>query len=347
MKKPLLFCLFAIVLVAVAMWLLRQRSLSAPSPGLKPAVVTDASPTPILPSSVPVSPTAKQLPGGAPEPADPRWKGREIKRQVDPNSEWKMPINFYGRVVDENDLPIPGAKVEFSWTDLSAEGSSQSSTLSDSTGAFSLEGKTGRVLQVDVSKDGYYKPKNERLKSFDYAGFWEANYHEPDRAKPVLFRLLKKGQGEPLSAGEKQPTIPPDGTPVRLDLLNGARASPQGQVEIAAVTNTEKYPPRMFDWQAAIAIPDGGLLEHNMEFPFEAPEEGYVPKVEIKMSASAPDWRRSLEKSYFIRFGTPPKYGRMRVRINGASPKVFLDYAVNPSGSRNLELREAEQLSSP
>ena len=94
-------------------------------------------------------------------------------------------------------------------------------------------------------------------------------------------------------------------------------------------------------------VPDGGLLEHALEFPFEAPEHGYVPKVEFKMQAAAPDWKRVVEKNYFIRFGTPPKYGRIHVRFNGASQKVFLKYTVNPSGSRNLETKTDEQFSNP
>ena len=281
--------------------------------------------------------TRFQKPGGVYESTDPRWEIVRTKDKTDRNWEWRMPVNFYGRVVDENDRPIAGAKVDFSLTDLSAEGSSQSSTLTDSGGDFSLTGKTGRVLQVDVSKDGYYKPKSERLKSFDYAGFWEANYHQADRAAPVLFHLRKKGQGESLSVGETRPMVPSDGTPVRLDLFAGGRISNSGQVEVAAVTNTDKYPPRVFDWQASVAIQDGGLVEHNLEFPFEAPKEGYVPKAEFKISAIGPDWKRSIEKSYFIRIGMPPKYGRIRIRFSGASQKVSLQYAVNPTGSRNLE----------
>ena len=257
-----------------------------------------------------------------------------------------MPINFYGRVVDENEQPIVGAKIEAQWSDLSANGASSEVTSSDSHGSFSITGKKGRGITIRIAKEGYYTPKQQRT-SFDYAAFWEANYHEPDGANPVVFRLLKKGQGETLSAGEAWPTIPADGTPVRLDLLNNARVSNDGQLEISAVTNTEKYPPPVFDWQAAIAVEGGGLLEHDAEFPFEAPEEGYVPKVEFQMPASAPDWRRSIEKSYFVRIGTPPKYGRIRVRFNGASQKVSMHYAINPTGSRNLESNTAESSSPP
>jgi len=248
-----------------------------------------------------------------------------------------MSINFYGRVIDENDRPIPAANVEFSWTDLSPGGNSTGATTSGLDGTFSLQGKSGRVLQVDVSKDGYYKVRSERLKSFDYAGFWAANYYEADPVKPILFHLRKKGEGERLSTGELHPPIPPGGTPVRFDLLNGGRISGEGQLEIAAVTNTEQYPPRTFDWRATISVPSGGLIEHNSEFPFEAPEQGYLASVAVNMPANAPNWQRVFAKTYFIKFGEPPKYGHIQVRLNGASQKATIVYSINPNGSRNLE----------
>ena len=130
---------------------------------------------------------------------------------------------------------------------------------------------------------------------------------------------------------------------MRVDLLNKGYISADGQIEVGAVTNTEKYPPRRFDWQASISLPDRGLLEHDLEFPFEAPTDGYQPMVDFKMPADSPDWTRSIEKSYFIRFGNPPKYGRIRIRLNGASQKVYLRYAINPTGSRNLEAPTDDQ----
>lgn len=298
-------------------------------------------------SNTPVVAARQQKPGGPYVSSDPRWASVREKDKTDHNWEWKMPLDFFGRVVDENGSPVPAARIEFFWTNLSTEGSSTVTTFSTSNGTFSLEGRKGRVLQVDVSKDGFYKVRNERLRSFDYAGFWEANYYEPDPAQPIVFHLRHKGAGETLSAGDTQPPVSADGTPVRLDLLGGGHVSSNGQIEIAAVTNTEKYPPRLFDWEASIAILDGGLIEHDFEFPFEAPDHGYVPKVQFKMQANAPDWKRVVEKSYFIRFGTPPRYGRIHVRFNGASQKAFLSYTVNPSGSRNLEAKTDEQFATP
>jgi hypothetical protein len=257
-----------------------------------------------------------------------------------------MPINFYGRVVDQNEQPVSAAKIHAQWSDFSPNGASSEDTLSDARGSFSITGKTGRGISIRVDKENYYTPKRQRI-SFDYAAFWEANYYEPDPAHPVTFHLRKKGVSERLSAGETQPFLPANGDPTKLDLLNGGQVSSNGEIEITAVTNTEKYPPYRFDWQASVAVLDGGLIEHDLEFPFEAPETGYAPRVTFEMPANAPDWKRSVEKTYFIRFGTPPRYGRIHVRFNGASQKVFLTYAVNPSGSRNLEANTDKPFSDP
>jgi Carboxypeptidase regulatory-like domain len=332
------------VAATAVLWWLRSSPLSA-APQASVMAKQSATPT-STPSSIAQAPPAgRQIPAGTHEPSDPRWKERELKRRIDPQYEWKMPINFFGRVVDENEQPVPSAKVELSWTDLSQAGSSQTQTTTDAQGFFSLLNQTGRHLEVRVSKDGYYTPKRQQI-SFDYAAFWEADYHVPDPNNPVLFHIRKKNQGEALRSGEIRPTMPADGTPVRFDLLNGGRLSPDGQLEIAAVTNTEKYPPRIFNWRATILVPGGGLIEHNAEFPFEAPEDGYQPSVGFDMPTNAPDWKPLIEKSYFIEFGSPPRYGRIQVQINGGSQKASVRYWVNPSGSRNLEANSNEQVSS-
>jgi len=345
-KRNLALVLSALIVVALGMlwWLgvpLSKRVPQAPVEAT-PTVAPYGSPQPDIARA---TPTGRQIPGGRPEPSDPRWKEREVKRRIDPEYEWKMPINFFGRVVDENEQPVPSATVELSWTDLSQAGSSKAQTTTDAQGFFSLLKQTGRHLEVRVSKDGYYTPKRQQI-SFDYAAFWEADYHVPDPNNPVLFHIRKKNQGEALRSGEIRPTMPADGTPMRFDLLNGGRLSPDGQLEIAAVTNTEKYPPRIFNWRATILVPGGGLIEHNAEFPFEAPEDGYQPSVGFDMPTNAPDWKPLIEKSYFIEFGSPPRYGRIQVQINGGSQKASVRYWVNPSGSRNLEANSNEQVSS-
>jgi hypothetical protein len=336
--------------LAVSIGLVRRLPRSAkasPDASVRADDPSSSATSPPKITNTRTDPVGPQKPGGPYVSSDPRWAVAREKDRVDHNWEWRMPIIFFGRVVDQDDHPIPAAKVEFNWTDLSAAGSSTETAFSAADGSFSLLGKKGRVLEVDVSKDGFYKLRAERLRSFDYAGFWEATYHEPDPARPVIFHLRKKGVVETLTSKDIQPPLPATGDPTRIDLLNGGQVSPDGQLEVSAVTNTEKYPPRLFDWHASIAIRDGGLIEHKLEFPFEAPEDGYTPSVTFEMPADAPDWRRDVDKTYFIRFGTPPRFGRIHVRFNGASQKVFLSYVVNSSGSRNLEAKTDEPFSNP
>ena len=84
-------------------------------------------------------------------------------------------------------------------------------------------------------------------------------------------------------------------------------------------------------------------MEAPTEFAFEAPEAVYSQPFEVNMRASARDaWRVSAEKTLYFAFGQPRKYGRLHFRTDGASRYVFIDYVLNPSGSRNLE-EAAEQ----
>ena len=289
-----------------------------------------------LPPPTRSSNNPRQLPGGVYEPADPRWKERRARDAVDPNWEWKCAIDFYGRVLDEEDRPVADADVHFQWNDLSRAGASSLRTKSDAQGYFALRGQRGKGIIVRVWKPYHYCPK-QRL-SFEYANVSDANYHEPDPKHPVIFHLRKMNKGEPLVMGSARPILPVDGTPVRIDLLAGSDTAAQAQLELSAVTSTEKYPPRVFDWRAAISVPDGGgLAEHHDEFPFQAPEAAYVPRVEFDMPADSPEWKPFVERNYYIRFGTPARYARIHLRINGANAKPTIDYAVNLTGSRNLE----------
>ena len=76
---------------------------------------------------------------------------------ADHDFDWKQPINFFGKVVDENGQPVADAVVKFIWNDISTNGSSESQTVSESSGLFSLRDKRGKCLDVYVSKDEYYR----------------------------------------------------------------------------------------------------------------------------------------------------------------------------------------------
>lgn len=175
---------------------------------------------------------------------------------------------------------------------------------------------------------------------FEYASPYEETFHVPDEAHPVVFRLLKKGDTEPLLQRSVELVLPGDGSGRTVDFLVG-KVAETGSLQIKTWKppfSTEPI-PKPYDWRIVVEIPGGGFVEHQDTFPFTAPEEGYVSSVDLHMSPDlGPQWSVGIEKNYYFRFGTPPRYGRLVLRTSGDSKVVFVDYYLNPKlGSRNLE----------
>jgi hypothetical protein len=250
---------------------------------------------------------------------------------------WQTPIQFYGKVEDEKGNPVEGANVQFSWSEEPTEsGARTSGTKSDSNGLFSLQGKRGPTLAVTVGKDGYYASQGGR-KAFSFGSLAPGQFSS-DPQNPVIFALRKKGQGAELIASQKVLRVPTDNTPIRVDLLQ-EKAGTSGQLEISQ----NKPPSReATEWSFTMTIPDGGLVENQSEFPFEAPETDYQPTVELRFSQGATNWATHIKKIYYIALGQPTEYGWLRVETDLSQQSVFLTYAINPTGSRNLEPMEPQ-----
>jgi hypothetical protein len=250
--------------------------------------------------------------------------------------KWRNPIEFYGKVVDQHDQPVAGTQIHFVWTDTSVNGSSEANKSTDAQGKFALSGTTGRLLQVWLSKDGYYVPKTNQ-NNFDYATGYMA-----DPNNPVIFRLVKKGEGAELITSQHgmSSTLDfsvstPDGSPVRVDFFN-RKTGRDGQMEVSQNKPAYGAWQTATGWSYRLAILDGGFVETSDEFPFEAPASGYQPVVEFKFQKGDPNWTEQINKTFYIVFGEPRRYGRIRVETTMTTGTI-LEYAVNPDGSRNLE----------
>lgn len=275
---------------------------------------------------------------------DPRWAEWERRKKEDRNWEWKMPINFYGKVIDENNQPVEGAIIKLQWNDTSVKGTSYGNTKSDADGLFSLTGEEGKLLQIQVSKEGYYGYRNERIASFEYAAFFDPQYHIPDPNNPVVFHLRKKGEPAELIYRDILYGIKIDGTPHYIDLVSGQKfigSNPTGDLMVQIIRVADNTNPKKFDWSAILqGVGDGGLIETNSEFMFEAPVEGYQTKIEYRKEISDPEWKREIEKNFYIRSRNGKVYARIEANIipkyqNSAS--IRIKSYVNPNGSRNLE----------
>ncbi|MCX6937919.1 MAG: carboxypeptidase-like regulatory domain-containing protein [Verrucomicrobia bacterium] len=325
------FSLIVIILVLLAgvFWL---WSLKKVPPAPPPPVVAEAQTPPLAP----VTPTTSKV------VPPPRTTDKEELNQwwvkmnkLDKNFEWKMPIEFYGKVVDDKDQPIEKTTIRFQWTDLSREGTSEYNTISDSQGLFRLDGVTGKNLGVQVRKEGYKHYFIGTQFSFEYAAYFEDSFHVPDRNNPVIFRLRKNREAEALIFRNNQEAEIAVGQKRSFSIGSSGAA-----VVIERLPDIPDYGRR--GWAARVSVPGGGLVLSTEEFPFEAPENGYAPFIEVTDKTPKPlVWQSDNGAAFFVK--TPQGYGRITVRNTQGAAWVYVTSYLNPNpNSRNLEFDPAK-----
>ena len=125
-----------------------------------------------------------------------------------------------------------------------------------------------------------------------------------------------------------------DGTPIKLDLLNGSQnVTGDGQLKLEFWRDISDLKAAKFDWKLQLSVQNGGLVPTDEEFAFEAPKTGYQTSIVIDMPATNQPWIGTLRTKYYIQL-PGEKYAFYLLVDNG----VFTVHsAVNPIGSQNLE----------
>src|SRR5947209_5644694 len=115
-KRDLAIVVSGVVAAIVIGWWLHSFSSKAVPQAPIAAQATAGSPTSTPDNVAQATQTGRQIAGGAYEPSDPRWKEVHAKDLADKAWEWKMPINFFGRVLDENEQPVRQATIVGQWS---------------------------------------------------------------------------------------------------------------------------------------------------------------------------------------------------------------------------------------
>lgn len=337
-----------VVIVLTITWLWRpapkpvaQEQPTSPTPARAPAGTSGPA---VTPPPAPVSPVPVPDSGGQ---LSIKTMSREEATKIyvqrfnaDHQYDWKVPLNFYGKVVDETNQPVGGATARLEWNTIGVPGGTASEqTFSDGGGLFSLTGQHGKLLEVRVEKEGYYTVDGGAgAIAFEYANPSSPNYIEADSDNPVIFHLRRKAVGAKLFSKTLDVPLPKDHAQDRVNLLLGF-IKPDGTLTIAS--DKSKFLPgaQPFPWTVTLSMSEGGLVETNDQFPFQAPTSGYASTVTIDMTNTDPDvWRGSIAKTYYFYLPSNNTYGRMTVSTSSTLPTVTLNYAYNPAaGSRVLE----------
>jgi hypothetical protein len=350
-KRVIVVCGLLGIVASVLVWYCvrkpSERTAARPDSGeTKPASVAAHNGQAAVPPPDTSTPKPESNPAAW---IDKRREQMEEERKKGLN-EWRTPIEFFGKVTDENNNTIAGADVDFVWTDLSAQGSSEKHSTSDVNGFFSLRGVNGKHLVVRVSKPGYYAFQPFGA-SFPYAG--ENQNFVPSAADPVVFRLKKKGVAEPLvhvhapMGGSKGFRIAKDGTAVEISLMTG-RTMPLGQGDLRIECQTDdqgKAPGQRYDWKCQLSVPKGGLVQATNDLDFQAPMDGYRSSDAINMPATLEaDWSSHAKRTYFLKLANGD-FARVSFEMVAGGDHFFqLESFLNPSGSRNLEFDPAKEI---
>ncbi len=257
----------------------------------------------------------------------------------------QVPLDFYGRVVDENGVGVPAAKVKVTYThfDLTVpqywfRGDNALTTETDVQGFFSIKGLKGYTLGLDVSKEGYYASTNN-FRGAAYAHPARGYEFTPAPSKPVVFRLRKKGVAEALIRRSKYYLLPRDGSPVFVDLVTGGTNSPTPDLKIQAWTDDiHKDDHFRYDWRMRVEVIGGGVVERQDEFLYTAPDQGYATSFEWLYPRTRDDWRNKAETSLFAKLRNGQMYARIDFQMTAIGDHFCtINCQLNPSGSRNLE----------
>jgi hypothetical protein len=336
--------LIVVVILAVLVVLVLAFRKTSPPPSVSAAPLPAPSSHPTPPTAIAPPPVVTPLPE-YPQLSLKKMSKDEATRiyierlRKDPESEGKVDLNFYGKVVDENNQPVAGATAHMQWNTVGVPGgTAYGQAVSDGGGLFSLTQKHGKVLEVSVDKPGYYTVDGGAGGlAFEYADPSSPEYNEPDPNNPVIFHLRRKGEGAKLFSKSLDVPLSQNHPQDRVNLMQGF-IKPDGVLTIAS--DTSKFLPgaQPFPWTVTLSMAEGGLIETSDQFPFMAPASGYTPTVTMDMTnLDRSIWRGSLTKTYYFYLPSTNTYGRMTVNASSSLP-LGLNYTYNPTpGSRVLE----------
>ncbi len=250
-----------------------------------------------------------------------------------------VPLNFWGRVVDQDDSPLSGTRIELRlrhWTTGYTGSSIPVSMETDTNGLFHAEGASGDVFDIErISKAGYELEPNTR-RGFGAAG--------GSMSEPVIFKMWRADMRQTLVEGTKSLALVPDGRSYSIDIKSGTiTEAGSGDITVRIQRPPQILPGEKYEWSSQVVAINGGLLEEvdaNSSM-FIAPTNGYVASFRFEQKVVS-GWGNSTgTKRFYLNMGKGRAYARISLEIWASynsltSGRVHISYTMNPSGSRIL-----------
>ncbi len=287
-----------------------------------------------------------------------------------------QPIEFYARIVDQENQPIADALVKLSLSrvdenlvrarfpnlKMGDEIVVDSIQLrSDARGWVRLTGRTGKSLAVEsVEKDGYLW-SSPRIGSFLYeAGGRRVGYVGMeaafDSSKGYVFHLWRKGDVEPtvpVSIRVNMDQVSSGGwiSNYFVNLISGKWGTDPVEhtdLGIHGVRHLTGLKERPYEFTITLSVPHGGIVVSGDYYPYRAPRDGYRNSwtfLNKPMTGSLEDgpWTKTM----YMKLRGGRAYAGFRVTFQKTGFDLAFDGVVNPAGSTNLEPDPAKQITDP
>lgn len=274
---------------------------------------------------------------------------RDQKLELAPNY-MNAPINFYGRVVDQDGNPLSGVRVAVSvrqWYRPTASVGLDSTfpkteLTTDTGGYFQFVNGSGDDLRIEALEKEGYEAELKALRGF---GYNTSEQFRPDPNNPVVFRMWKTGTKQPLITGDKFLPIVPDGRVYTMDLLTGTLTEGEGEgdLRIAIKRAPEAAWGKKYEWAFDLAAINGGLREESnaYESMYLAPDGDYAKNAAMHFRPDEEGWTYGISKRFYLKSRDGQIYSRMDVEIQAfylkdKQGRFGIKYAVNPTGERAL-----------
>ncbi len=252
------------------------------------------------------------------------------------------PFQFFGKVVDQNGVPLSGVKIQYRVTQPKQSWKSNTylkTINSMPDGTFAIHDTGSGFSFQSFKKDGYRKSKGQQI-GFSYSA--SSEQHKRDDSQIRVYTLIKNDEIQGLIPTSRQLLLDWDGVPIHYDVKIG-KFGKSGEIKITALRGKIEGEGRQarYDWSFKLEVPNGGIIETTREEAYFAPEEGYKPFWEYSFLSSDPKWGHRKRGQTFLFFKLQNgNYGRLELDFSaelGSRISGRINTYLNPLGGRMLE----------
>jgi hypothetical protein len=232
-----------------------------------------------------------------------------------------QPIEFYGKVVDQDQNPIPDVQIDYILYPTPLNNEKGIGRLqSDAAGHFSIKDLHGSRIAFGLKKTGYIPSgTGGSFSLFEPA----TNRYTPDPKNPKVVIMRKSRGPEALVQIDQSFKSPEPSGSILIDVVTGTLAQTGGDLRVTV--HRQPPPPGKFkfDWNYILEPVDGGLkFADSLESYWatdEAPTDGYTNRFEARFDSSKVKWYAGDHPMIFL-----------RSRNGHVHSKLSLSVTVNP-----------------